>query len=53
MSGMIDRMLGDMVGELYVKKYFKPEAKEYMVKMVDNLQSTFAEPYQKARLDER
>ncbi|MES2372226.1 MAG: M13 family metallopeptidase [Bacteroidota bacterium] len=42
MSGMIDRMLGDMVGELYVKKYFKPEAKEYMVKMVDNLQTTFA-----------
>jgi putative endopeptidase len=43
MSGLIDRMLGDMVGELYVGKYFKPEAKEYMVKLVDNLQSTFAE----------
>lgn len=42
MSSMIDRMLGDMVGELYVKKHFKPEAKEYMVKMVDNLQTTFA-----------
>ncbi len=43
MSNLIDRMLGDMVGELYVAKYFKPEAKEYMVKMVNNLQSTFAE----------
>lgn len=43
MSGLIDRMLGDMVGELYVAKYFKPEAKEYMVKMVNNLQSTFAD----------
>jgi len=43
MSGLIDRMLGDFVGELYVEKYFKPEAKEYMVKMVDNLQSTFAD----------
>ncbi|MBV9989297.1 MAG: M13 family metallopeptidase, partial [Chitinophagaceae bacterium] len=42
MSGLIDRTLGDMVGELYVAKYFKPEAKDYMVKMVDNLQSTFA-----------
>jgi putative endopeptidase len=42
MSSLIDRMLGDMVGELYVEKYFKPEAKDYMVKMVDNLQSTFA-----------
>lgn len=43
MSALIDRMLGDMVGELYVEKYFKPEAKEYMVKLVDNLQATFAE----------
>jgi putative endopeptidase len=43
MSGLIDRTLGDMVGELYVAKYFKPEAKDYMVKMVDNLQNTFAE----------
>lgn len=49
MSGLIDRLLGDMVGELYVDKYFKPEAKDYMVKMVDNLQSTFAERIQ--RLD--
>lgn len=43
LSGLIDRQLGDMVGELYVAKYFKPEAKEYMVKMVNNLQSTFAD----------
>jgi putative endopeptidase len=46
MSSLIDRMLGDMVGELYVDKYFKPEAKDYMVKMVDNLQATFAERIQ-------
>lgn len=43
LSSLIDRSLGDMVGELYVAKYFKPEAKEYMVKMVNNLQTTFAE----------
>lgn len=43
MSSLIDRSLGDMAGELYVEKYFKPEAKDYMVKMVDNLQSTFAD----------
>ena len=49
MSSLIDRMLGDMVGELYVEKYFKPEAKEYMVNLVNNLQSTFAERIQ--RLD--
>ena len=43
MSSLIDRTLGDMVGQLYVEKYFKPEAKEYMVNLVNNLQSTFAE----------
>ena len=43
MSSLIDRMLGDLVGQIYVEKYFKPEAKEYMVKLVDNLQSTFAD----------
>ena len=49
MSSLIDRLLGDMVGELYVEKYFKPEAKEYMVNLVNNLQSTFADRIQ--RLD--
>ncbi len=43
MSSLIDRTLGDLVGELYVENYFKPEAKDYMVKLVNNLQSTFAE----------
>jgi putative endopeptidase len=43
MSSLIDRTLGDMVGQLYVEKYFKPEAKEYMVNLVNNLQNTFAE----------
>ncbi len=49
MSSLIDRLLGDMVGELYVEKYFKPEAKDYMVNLVNNLQSTFADRIQ--RLD--
>ena len=26
-SGLIDGMLGDLIGQLYVEKYFKPEAK--------------------------
>jgi len=43
MSSLIDRMLGDMIGELYVEKYFKPEAKTYMVNLVNNMQATFAE----------
>ncbi len=49
MSSLIDRMLGDMIGELYVEKYFKPEAKEYMVNLVNNMQTTFGERIQ--RLD--
>ncbi|MEP6583947.1 MAG: M13 family metallopeptidase, partial [Ginsengibacter sp.] len=41
-SGLIDRTLGDMIGQLYVDKYFKPEAKAYMVDLVTNMQNTFA-----------
>jgi len=49
MSGLIDRTLGDLIGQLYVDKYFKPEAKEYMVNMVNNLQGTLGDRIQ--RLD--
>ncbi len=42
MSGLIDRTLGDMIGQLYVDKYFKPEAKAYMIELVTNMQNTFA-----------
>ena len=43
MSSLIDRMLGDLVGQIYVEKYFKPEAKAYMVNLVNNMQATFGE----------
>ena len=33
----IDGSLGEILGKIYVEKYFKPEAKERMVKLVDNL----------------
>jgi len=33
----VDNSLGEVVGKVYVDKYFKPEAKERMVKLVDNL----------------
>lgn len=48
-SGLIDSNLGDLLGQLYVKKYFKGEAKTRMQEMVNNLQQTFAERIQ--RLD--
>jgi putative endopeptidase len=41
-SGIIDNQLGDQLGQLYVEKYFKPEAKQRMQALVNNLQETFA-----------
>lgn len=43
MSGLIDTNLGDLLGQLYVQKYFKGEAKTRMQEMVNNLQQTFAD----------
>ena len=42
-SGLIDGSLGDLLGQLYVQKYFKPEAKQRMLKLVDNLEASFKE----------
>lgn len=41
-SSIIDNQLGDLLGQLYVEKYFKPEAKARMMDLVNNLQTTFA-----------
>jgi len=41
MASLIDNELGELLGQLYVQKYFKPEAKQRMVDLVSNLQSTF------------
>lgn len=41
-SGLIDGTLGDLLGQLYVNKYFRPEAKQRMLDLVNNLQQTFA-----------
>jgi putative endopeptidase len=43
MSGLLDNSLGDLLGQLYVQKYFKGEAKTRMLEMVNNLQQTFAD----------
>ena len=40
MSNLIDENLGEMLGQLYVEKYFKPEAKIRMIELVNNLQQT-------------
>ncbi len=36
-SGVADRLLGEALGQLYVEKHFKPEAKARMVELVGNL----------------
>lgn len=39
----IDGNLGEILGQLYVEKYFTPEAKKRMDELVNNLQKVFAE----------
>lgn len=39
--GTINNVLGEAVGKLYVSKHFKPEAKQRMEELVDNLVSAF------------
>ena len=41
MSGLIDRQLGDLLGQLYVDKYFNQAAKTRMLELVNNLESSF------------
>ncbi|UAY51170.1 M13 family metallopeptidase [Ferruginibacter albus] len=45
-SNLVDGSLGDIIGQVYVTNYFKPEAKQRMIALVNNLQETFAERIQ-------
>ncbi len=40
---VIDGSIGELLGQMYVDKHFKPEAKKRMQELVNNLQSTYAE----------
>ncbi|HEY4335164.1 MAG TPA: M13 family metallopeptidase [Puia sp.] len=46
MTQMINATLGEALGQIYVKRYFAPEAKQRMTQLVNNLQTAFA-----ARID--
>ena len=46
MSGLVDGSLGELLGQLYVEKYFTPAAKKYMVALVNNLKVTLGERIQ-------
>lgn len=37
----VNGSMGELVGKIYVKKYFKPEAKKRMVELVGNLEKSF------------
>jgi putative endopeptidase len=39
----VEGTMGEIVGRLYVERYFKPEAKERMVRLVQNLKDSFRE----------
>ncbi len=46
MTAMVDRQLGDNLGQIYVKKYFTTAHKERINQLVDNIIVTYAERIQ-------
>lgn len=47
MVARVDGSLGDLLGQLYVKKYFTPDAKKRMLDLVNNLQNVYRDRIQK------
>jgi putative endopeptidase len=43
MTSLVDRSLGELLGQLYVEKYFNDAAKQRMLALVNNIQQTFGE----------
>lgn len=41
MSRVVDRKLGDLLGQIYVEKYFNQDAKARMLELVNNLEKAF------------
>jgi putative endopeptidase len=46
MTALVDGNLGDDLGQLYVKKFFPPEAKTRILQLVENLVTTYGERIQ-------
>jgi putative endopeptidase len=42
-AGVVGNNIGEQLGQLYVDKHFKPEAKKRMLELVNNLQAAFSE----------
>jgi len=43
MTNLVDGSLGELLGQLYVEKYFTPQAKAAMLALVNNLKSTLGD----------
>lgn len=43
MASLVDGNIGELLGQLYVEKYFTPAAKQYMVELVNNLKSVLGD----------
>ncbi|MDQ2721166.1 MAG: M13 family metallopeptidase [Bacteroidota bacterium] len=43
MTNLVDHTIGELVGQLYVEKYFTAAAKQRMLALVKNVQQTFAD----------
>jgi putative endopeptidase len=43
MASLIDGSMGELLGQLYVDKYFKPAAKTYMINLVNNLKGVLGD----------
>jgi putative endopeptidase len=39
---VIDQSIGELLGQMYVEKHFRPDAKKRMLDLVNNLQQTYA-----------
>ncbi|HEX4875775.1 MAG TPA: M13 family metallopeptidase [Chitinophagaceae bacterium] len=46
MSSLTDGTIGELLGQLYVQEYFKPEAKARMDELISNLRKAFAKRIQ-------
>lgn len=47
MASTVDKGIGELLGQLYVAKYFTPDAKKRMLDLVNNLQSVYRDRIQK------
>lgn len=43
MTSMLDKSMGELIGQMYVEKYFTEASKERMLALVKNVQETFAD----------